>query len=111
MPIVGFRYTKTGKNYDLCSKCFEKQPAEEKAKFEAIEKPKGSLLQKAHWGVVAAIFALMVATKPRDIPGVPGDVPGAPVCSPATFADCVDNLPHTDSHLTGDWPRFRNKRR
>jgi proline iminopeptidase len=44
MPIVGFRYTKTGKSYDLCSKCFEKQPAEEKAKFEAIEKPKGSLL-------------------------------------------------------------------
>lgn len=38
-PIVGTRYKKRGHNYDLCAEEFEKLPAEEKALYDAIEKP------------------------------------------------------------------------
>eukprot|EP01051_Picozoa_sp_SAG22_P005801 SAG22_NODE_358_length_11759_cov_39.384563_1_plen_184_part_10 len=79
-PIIGCRYTKAGQNYDLCSKCFGKLDKDaEKAKFTAVEAPAGNAFRNAHWAVVGVVFALMVATKPRDLPGVPGDVPGAPV--------------------------------
>eukprot|EP01052_Picozoa_sp_SAG31_P044551 SAG31_NODE_7809_length_1592_cov_0.941728_3_plen_270_part_00 len=82
-PIIGCRYTKNNQNYDLCSVCFGKLDMDaEKAKFTAVESPaaaENAGLRNLHWAVVGVIFALMVATKPRDLPGVPGDVPGAPV--------------------------------
>jgi hypothetical protein len=49
-PIFGVRYNLPTGNYDLCSKCFEKVPPQDKKRYNAIAPGKVGVVPPTHGG-------------------------------------------------------------